>query len=61
MEENITVIHFDPGYYFATLRIIGAIGLPINLFGLYCIVNASPKTMTKHYKMLLIIYQILYR
>ena len=56
---NITVLHFDDQVYFNIMHIIGYIQLPVNLFGLYCIMYKSPKETRYYYKCLLVKYQIL--
>ncbi|VDO93708.1 unnamed protein product [Heligmosomoides polygyrus] len=52
--------HFDerPVAYITSMRVLSAISLPVNLFGIYCIVYKSPPFM-KEYSRLLLIYQIL--
>uniref|UniRef100_A0A183GH53 G protein-coupled receptor n=1 Tax=Heligmosomoides polygyrus TaxID=6339 RepID=A0A183GH53_HELPZ len=51
--------HFDaePRAYITSMRVLLAITLPVDLFGVYCIVTRSPPVM-KEYSRLLLIYQI---
>ncbi|XGW32816.1 hypothetical protein V3C99_017379 [Haemonchus contortus] len=47
----------EPEAFFTTMHILSAITLPVDLFGVYCIVKKSPPFM-KDYSRLLLIYQI---
>lgn len=48
----------EPRAYITSMRILSAVTLPVDLFGVYCIVAKSPPIM-KEYSRLLLIYQIL--
>ncbi|VDO58730.1 unnamed protein product [Haemonchus placei] len=47
----------EPEAFFTTMHILSAITLPVDLFGVYCIVKKSPPFM-KDYSRLLLVYQI---
>ncbi|KAK5965621.1 7TM chemoreceptor [Trichostrongylus colubriformis] len=47
----------EPKIFFTTMYILSAITLPVDLFGIYCIIWKSPPIM-KDYSRLLLIYQI---
>ncbi|VDO93710.1 unnamed protein product [Heligmosomoides polygyrus] len=47
----------EPRVYITSMRVLSAISLPVNLFGMYCIAFKSPPTM-KEYSRLLLVHQV---
>ncbi|PIO73382.1 7TM chemoreceptor [Teladorsagia circumcincta] len=50
-------LHPEPKAYFTTMYVLSAMTLPVDLFGVYCIVAKTPQVM-KDYSRLLLLYQI---
>ncbi|KAK5965624.1 7TM chemoreceptor [Trichostrongylus colubriformis] len=47
----------EPRIYITVMQVLSAITLPVDLFGVYCIITKTPPTM-KQYSRLLLLYQI---